>query len=62
MRRSLSGFLACVLVAVALAGAACGRYGPPVRRADPGAAPPPPPITDPVVDPDDPVVPGPKEP
>jgi hypothetical protein len=53
--------LGAAALAAALAGSACGRYGPPLRAHEAAAArdesPPPPEITDPAVDPDDPVLP-----
>jgi len=59
--------LGVLVIAVSLAGSACGRYGPPVRASE-RAMPAeeqreldeelPAPITDPAVDLDDPVVPG----
>jgi hypothetical protein len=59
--------LGVLVLAVGLAGSACGRYGPPVRASE-RAMPAeerrerdedlPAPITDPTVDLDDPVVPG----
>ncbi len=66
MSRLGTVLLGAALLAGALAGSACGRYGPPRRVHETAAArsdgsqppPPPPPSTDPA-DPDDPVLPDP---
>lgn len=51
MKRSILG---CVLVAFALAGAGCGRYGPPVRASERPTAAPAPDPTSPAAEPDQP--------
>jgi len=63
MSRWLSAALWAAVVAVALAGSACGRYGPPVRARDRAAAgkqqsPPPESARDPSADPGEPGAPG----
>jgi hypothetical protein len=62
MSRSLSASVWILAVAAALAGSACGRYGPPVRASEQAAStreasPPPDPSSAPAVDPGDPVAP-----
>jgi hypothetical protein len=49
--------LGCVLVVFALAGAGCGRYGPPVRAAERAAAAPAPGATSPGAEPEEPAEP-----
>jgi hypothetical protein len=61
MSRFRSAAMLGMLLATALAGAACGRYGPPVRAheraaAAPEGGAPPEPVSAPTVDPDDPAL------